>query len=168
LVIAGLAAAGRPLPGVFTYQNFGKSRNKGFELGVTSPVNDYFDVFANYSWQSDPEVDESGPDAIPISELNFPPNHRFNIGGAFNYGMFLGNLSVSYASEAFWQDVLGAGFQGTTDAYTLVNAGVGVKWFGDRLTTTLKMMNIGNDDIQQHIFGDITKRQIVGELRVQF
>ena len=135
---------------------------------MTSPVNDHFDVFANYSWQSDPEVDESGPDAIPISELNFPPNHRFNIGGAFNYGIFLGNLSVSYSSDAFWQDVLGAGYQGTTDAYTLVNAGFGVKWFGDRLTTTLKMMNIGNDDVQQHIFGDITKRQIVGELRVQF
>ena len=163
-----LASRGFPLPGRFTYQNFGKSRNKGFELGVTTPVNQYFDVFANYSWQSDPEVDETGADAVPVSELNFPPNNRFNIGGAFNYGIFLGNLSVSYSSDAFWQDVLGPGFQGTTEAYTLVNAGFGVKWFGDRLTTTLKMMNIGNEDVQQHVFGDIVKRQIVGELRVQF
>jgi outer membrane receptor protein involved in Fe transport len=168
LVIAGLAAAGRPLPGVFTYQNFGKSRNHGVEFGVTSPINSYLDVFVNYSWQSDPEVDEGGADAIPITELNFPPNHRFNIGGAFNYGRFLGNLSVNYSSSAFWQDVLGIGFQGTTDAYTLVNGGVGVKWLGGRFTTTLKMMNIGNQEIQQHVFGDITKRQIAGELRVQF
>jgi iron complex outermembrane receptor protein len=157
-----------PLPGLFTYENFGKSRNKGFELGVTSPVNNYLDVFANYSWQSDPEVDESGPDAVPQSELNFPPNHRFNIGGAVNFGRFVGNLSVNYTAEAFWQDVLAAGYQGTTDSYTLINGGFGVKWFGDRLTTTVKMMNIGNDDVQQHVFGDIIKRQIVGELRVEF
>jgi iron complex outermembrane receptor protein len=167
-IITALAAAGRPLPGRFTYANFGKSRNQGFELGVTSPVNDYFDVFANYSWQSDPDVDESGEDAIDISELNFPPAHRFNIGGAFTYGRFLGNLSVSYTSDAFWQDVLGDGFQGTTEAYTLVNAGFGAKWLADRVTTTLKILNLGNDDAQQHIFGDITKRQIVGEVRVQF
>jgi iron complex outermembrane receptor protein len=168
LVIAGLGAQGIFLPGRFTYQNFGKSRNQGFELGVTTPVNNHLDVFANYSWQGEPDVDESGENTIDASELNIPPAHRFNAGGAFTYGRFLGNLSVSYTDGAFWQDVLGDGFQGTTDSYTLVNAGFGMKWAGDRVTTTLKIVNLGNDDVQQHIFGDITKRQIVGEFRVQF
>ena len=168
IVIALLAQQGIVLPGRFTYQNFGKSRNNGFELGVQAPVNSYLDVFANYSWQSDPDVDESGPDAIPASELNLPPTHRFNIGGAFSYGRFLGSLSIAYSDDAFWQDVLGPGFQGTTDAYTLVNAGFGVKWADDRVTTSLKFVNLTNEDIQQHVFGDILKRQIVGEVRVNF
>ncbi len=168
IVIAVLAQRGIVLPGRFTYQNFGKSRNNGIELGVQAPVNQHLDLFANYSWQSDPEVDESGPDSVPASELNLPPTHRFNLGGAFNYGRFLGSLSVSYSDDAFWQDVLGPGFQGTTDAYTLVNAGFGVKWANDRVTTSLKIVNLTNEDIQQHVFGDIVKRQIVGEFRINF
>ena len=53
--------------------------------------------------------------------------------------------------------------------YTLVNGGFGVKWGAqDRLVTTIKVTNLANQDIQQHVFGDITKRQIVGEMRVQF
>ena len=167
-VIAVLAQRGIVLPGRFTYQNFGKSRNNGIELGVQAPVNQHLDLFANYSWQSDPDVDESGPDSVPASELNLPPTHRFNLGGAFNYGRFLGSLSVSYSDDAFWQDVLGPGFQGTTDAYALVNAGFGVKWANDRVTTSLKIVNLTNDDIQQHVFGDILKRSIVGEVRFQF
>jgi hypothetical protein len=30
------------------------------------------------------------------------------------------------------------------------------------------MNNIGNEEVQQHIFGDIIRRQIVGEARVTF
>jgi iron complex outermembrane receptor protein len=160
--------AGITLPSRATYQNFGKYSTHGFELGVQSQVNPYVDVFANYSWQSDPDVDESEPNAVPPGELNLPPSNRFSAGGAFTYGRFLGNLSVTFTDEAFWQDVLGPGFQGTTDSYTLVNAGFGVKWAGDRITTSLKMINLGNVDAQQHVFGDITKRQFVGEVRFQF
>jgi len=43
-----------------------------------------------------------------------------------------------------------------------------VKWFADRIVTSLKMTNIGNEQVQQHIFGDIVKRQIVGEARFTF
>ena len=40
-------------------------------------------------------------------------------------------------------------------------------WLQGRVTTMVKVTNLFNEDIQQHIFGDILKRQIVGELRVQ-
>ena len=80
----------------------------------------------------------------------------------------MANLSVSYSDSAFWQDVLDATYAGTTEAYTLVNASFGVKWMGDRLTTTVKAVNLGNDDVQQHAFGDLIGRQIIGELRVNF
>jgi hypothetical protein len=46
---------------------------------------------------------------------------------------------VTYQGEAFWQDVLDARFHGITEAHTLVNAGFGIRWAADRLTTSLKM-----------------------------
>jgi hypothetical protein len=153
----------RSFPGLFTYENFGKTTQKGMELGVESAVNRYLNVFGNYSYQAKPE-----PHGFDISELNLPPKNRFNAGFGFTYSRFLGNLSVSYSDSAFWQDVLDDRYHGTTDAYTLVNGGFGVKWAGNHLTTSVKAVNLGNADVQQHVFGDILKRQFVGEVRIQF
>lgn len=151
---------GRSLTGRLTYMNFGKSVQQGLELGFNSMVNDQFDVFGNYSWQAEPD-----PEDFDISELNIPAKHRFNAGVAWTNARFLANLSVSYSDEAFWQDVLTDPYHGTTEAYTLVNAGFGYRW-NDRFTTSIKAINLGNDDVQQHVFGDITKRQVIGELRI--
>ena len=156
------AVPGASLTGRFTYMNFGKSTQQGVELGANSQVNDEIDLFANYSWQGKPD-----PKDFDISELNIPAKHRFNAGVAWTPGRFLTNLSVSYSDEAFWQDVLTDRYHGTTDAYTLVNAGVGYRW-NDQFTTSVKALNLGNDDVQQHVFGDVTKRQIMAELRVNF
>ena len=127
-------------------------------------MNRHVNVFANYSWQGTPM-----PKASTSAELNLPAKNRFNVGASFDYGRFLGDLSVTYTDSAFWQDVLDDPYHGTTEAYTLVNGGFGVKW-GDRTA----------DDVGQ---GDRTwptrtssstcsatslKRQVVGELRVQF
>ena len=59
-------------------------------------------------------------------------------------------------------------YAGFTDPYTMVNGAVGVRWLNERLVTSLKVNNLGNQQVQQHIFGDIIKRQIVGEARVTF
>jgi iron complex outermembrane receptor protein len=154
---------GASFPARFTYLNFGRVTQKGFELGVDSALNRYVNLFANYSWQGEPE-----PDGFDLSELNIPPENRFNLGVALDYQRFLGNVSVNYSSDAFWQDVLDARFHGTTDSYTLVNAGFGVRWNNDQVTTSVKLINLGNQDVQQHVFGDILKRQIIGEVRVGF
>jgi hypothetical protein len=154
---------GASLPGRFTYLNFGKSTQRGLELGVNSTLNQFFDVFGNYSWQAEPD-----PKDFPLSELNLPATHRFNAGVSAAYSRFLGNLSLTYSDRAYWQDVLSAPYAGTTDAYTLVNASFGIKWMGDRFTTTVKATNLANDDVQQHAFGDIVKRQVMAELRVNF
>jgi hypothetical protein len=50
----------------------------------------------------------------------------------------------------------------------LVNAGVGLRWRGGRLVTSIKATNLLDQEIQQHVFGDVMKRQVVGELRSQF
>ena len=155
-----LATQGAGFPALFTYQNFGKLTQKGIELGVDSTVNRYLSLYANYSYQAEPE-----PEGYPLTELNIPAENRFNAGFAVNYNRFLGNLAVTYTDSAFWQDVLDARYSGTTEAYTLVNAGFGVKW-SDRFTTSIKAINIANEDVQQHVFGDVMKRQFVAELRV--
>jgi iron complex outermembrane receptor protein len=163
IVIAGLAQANIFLPSQFTYLNFGKSTSQGLELGVNAYLNNYASVFANYSYQTDPD-----PKDFPLSELNLPPNNRFNIGASFTYDKFLGNLSVTYTDEAFWQDVLNDPYHGTTKPYTLVNAGIGFRWLDDKVTTSLKFVNLVNSSVQQHVFGDITKLQMVGEIKVFF
>ena len=151
------------LPSLFSYQNLGTVHDKGIELGVDGVVNRYLNVNVNYSYQADPDVEGFDP-----SETNFPANNRFNAGFNFNYGRYLGNFMVSYTGDAYWQDVLDQRFAGSTDAFTLVNLGFGVKWMQDRLVTSLKITNLANSEVQQHIFGDILKRQVIGELRYGF
>jgi outer membrane receptor protein involved in Fe transport len=155
-----------PDPGVpseFTYQNLGTYKDKGFEIGVDAVVNRYVNGFINYSYQADPVVEDFDP-----SEINHPANNRFNVGFNFNYQRYLGNLTVSYTDEAYWQDVLDARYAGTTDPFTLVNFAFGLKWMNDRLVTSAKVMNLLNQEVQQHVFGDIMKRQVVGEVRFTF
>jgi len=151
------------LPSLFTYQNLGTVHDKGIELGVDAVVNRYLSVFTNYSYQADPDVEGFDP-----SEINFPANNKFNIGFNGNYERYFGNLSVNYTDSAYWQDVLDQRYAGTTDAFTLVNLGLGVKWSQDRLVTSLKINNLLNSEVQQHIFGDIIKRQVIGEVRYSF
>ena len=150
------------LPSAFSYRNLGVNRNRGFELGLDGAVNRALNVFANYSYQAlpDPEFD--------ISEVNLPPTNRFNTGFNFNSGRFLGNMSVSYVDDAFFQDVLDSRFHGPTEAYTQVNGALGLRWMDGKITTTIKAINLANDEIQSHVFGDIVKRQVMGEVRVQF
>ena len=69
------------------------------------------------------------PTDFDVSELNLPAENRFNVGVSFNYQRVLGErLASTTPDDAFWQDVLDARYHGTTEAYTLVNGGFGVRW----------------------------------------
>jgi len=164
-VVLGLLPV--PLPAQFTYLNFGKVKDKGIELGFDTPLNRYVNIFSNYSYQWKP-VAEGLPPGTSINDINWPAKNRFNAGFDFNYSHFLGNLSVNFTDDAYWQDVLDIRYAGTTNDFTLVNGTFGVRWLGDRITTSVKVVNLGNQQVQQHIFGDILKRQIVGEARFGF
>jgi len=150
------------LPSEFSYRNLGSVKNKGFELGIDGAVNQALNLFANYSYQAKPDPD------FALSEVNLPPQNRFNAGMSFSEGRFLGNLSVSYVDDALWQDVLDSRFTGPTEAYTQINGAFGMKFAQDKITATIKGINLTNQDIQSHVFGDILKRQIMGELRFAF
>ena len=155
------------LPSSFTYLNLGKIHDKGIELGVDAAVNRYVNVFTNYSYEWKPTIADF-PAGTGINDINWPAKNRFNAGFDFSYSRFLGNLSVNYTDKAYWQDVLDARFAGFTDAFTLVNGAFGVRWFGGKVVTSLKGTNLANQDVMQHIFGDVLKRQVLGEVRVNF
>ena len=150
------------LPSEFSYRNLGTNRNKGFELGIDGAVNQAVNVFANYSYQATPDPD------FDLSEVNIPPKNRYNVGLNYSEGRYLGNIAVSFVDDAFFQDVLDARFHGPTKSYTQVNGAIGIRWADNKVTTTLKVINLTNEDIQSHVFGDVMKRQVIGELRFQF
>ena len=154
-------------PSSYTYLNLGTVKDKGIELGADTAVNRFVNVFANYSYQWKPEIEEF-PAGVTINDVNWPAKNRFNAGFNFSYQRYLGNMSINYTDEAYWQDVLDVRFAGTTDAFTLVNGAFGVRWLGERVVTSVKVTNIGDQEVQQHIFGDILRRQIAGEVRVGF
>ena len=157
-------------PGVltsrFTYVNLGSIKDKGLELGVDAVVTSAVSVFTNYSFQAKPVV--AFPAPFSINDVNWPAKNRLNMGVNVNTSRYLGSLSVNVTDSAYWQDVLDARFAGTTDSFTLVNGTAGVKWLGDRVVTSVKATNLANQEVMQHIFGDVLKRSVVGELRVSF
>ena len=48
----------------------------------------------------------------------------------------------------------------------MLNGTIGLKWAGQGVVTSLKMTNLANQKVMQHIFGDVLKRQIGSEVRV--
>src|SRR5262249_20039818 len=155
-----------------TYLNLGPIRNEGFEASISHDFvsSQYTNVsaFANYSYQKEPKVLDADPDQIPYptAEVAPPPKNRFNAGVNFSTRRFLGSASVNYSDKAFWNDVLNEPYWGFTDSYTMVNASFGVKWADGKITTSVKAVNLFNETIQQHIFGDILKRSLVAEVRI--
>ena len=184
-LIAGNAfGPGLGLPSGYSYLNSsnlagctggtdcGKVRTQGLELGLDVAVTNSVNAFVNYSWQSNPSL-KSGDIPDPretggSSEYNFPPNNRFNAGFNVSYGRYFGDFALSYQGEAYWQDVLDARYAGTTDPFTLLNGSFGVRWAGGRLITSIKGTNLANQEVMQHVFGDMIKRSIAGEVKVTF
>lgn len=159
-VLDRLAAEGRGLPSRFTYLNFDRITDRGLELSGDVRVTAATSAFANYTWQADPE-----PRGFDISELNLPPTHRFNAGVSIARGRYFGTLRGSFVDAAFWQD---AGYPGRTDAYTLVEGGFGMHSSDRMMTVGVRGTNLLNKAVQQHVFGDVIKRTVIGEVRFQF
>ena len=160
-----MALAGVTLPRTaYTYVNLGPTQTVGAELWVDHRFSRSMSTWFNYSWQDDPEILPSDNPNLP-TELSLPPTHRVNVGASLDGSRFLGNLSVSAATAALWSDVLTPEYHGYSDGYAMVNGTFGVKWNGGAITTLLKVTNLFNQSIQQHVFGDILRRTVVGEVR---
>jgi outer membrane receptor protein involved in Fe transport len=166
-ILAVMAQRGIFLPRTaFTYLNLGPLRQKGVELSLDQRINRDVTAFANYSWQGQPSILDS-PTPYPTQELSYPPTNRFNAGFNFDGARMLGSASVNYSDKSFWSDVLTSPYFGYSDAYTMVNGSVGVKWAKGKVTGLIKVTNLLNQDIQQHVFGDILKRSVSFEVRIR-
>ncbi len=159
------------IPALFSYRNIGEIVNQGVELGLNSRFNDQWSWFLNYSWQDDPDVtgipQATLASGAMVDEINQPPNSRANGGFAFNAERWYVNGNVNYQDDAFWTDVLNSSFWGPTDSFTTVNTSVGVR-FGDTTTLSVSAYNLFDEDVQQHIFGDLISRRVVGQLLFRF
>ena len=164
-VLSFLSLAGAALPRTaLTYVNLGPTRQLGTEFWVDQRISRSASAWFNYSWQGDPEVLEADS-PFPPTELTLPPTHRINVGVSLDGSRFLGSASVSAATAAFWSDVLTPEYHGYSNGYSMVNGSFGVKWSGGAVTTLVKVTNLFNESIQQHIFGDILRRTVTAEVR---
>jgi hypothetical protein len=89
-----------------------------------------------------------------------------NAGLSYSSPRLFWSASMNHTSDAFWQDVLDSRYHGPTEAHTTFNASVGTRWSNGRYQFTLKSVNLTNRQVLHHVFSDVQRRQVVGELRV--
>ncbi len=157
--------AGVQLPAAFSYVNRVSVRNSGIELGLTGRRGD-IGGFVNYSWQMEPVVEGFGEE--DADEISIPAAHRINAGVDAEFGAVDVGLSLNYTDRAYWTDVLTAEYYGWTEAFTMVNATLAVNLMEGRFQPSVRMINLLNQEIQNHVFGDVLRRQIIGGLRYRF
>lgn len=163
----GQVQASAHFPREYTYKNLGQEKNKGIELGIDGRLTRSVTGFVNYSFQADPIPEFPGlTDAQARAEINLPAKNRYNVGITCMTPHGFGSLTVTHTDKAFWQDVLDDRFHGETAGYTMVSLTLGTKWGDGKYTGALKMTNLNNQQVLQHIFGDIIRRQIVAELKI--
>jgi hypothetical protein len=100
--------------------------------------------------------------------VNTPPEHRFNVGFGYDTPQFFGNASAAYQDKAFWTDVGDSRMWGPTDAFTMVNAKVGVRFPRQGLVISVSALNLLDATVQQHVWGDFIDRRIIGEVSYRF
>lgn len=156
------SAAGHGLGAEFSYRNFDRITYRGAELSVEAQRAG-LTAFANYTWQGDPTLKEIDP-----SEINLPPTHRVNAGITLTRPRYYGSISASFQDEAFWQDVLDARFAGWTKPIASINASIGVAATDGTMRVGVRATNLLNSSTQEHIFGDLIRRSVTGEVRLTF
>ena len=160
--VLGQLNDGKGLPATSTYLNFNRTSDRGLELSADHHVTAGISAFVNYTWQADPTAV-----GFDVQELNLPPTHRVNAGVGVTHGRYFGSLSGSFVDDQFWQDVY-AGYQGPTNAYTLIDGSFGVHSTDGGITVAVRGTNLLNRPVQQHVFGDVIRRAVTGEVRVEF
>jgi iron complex outermembrane receptor protein len=158
------------LPSLFSYRNIGETIDQGAEFSLNYRSGSPFSWFANYSYQKDPEftfTGLSGPAlAAQLASQNKPPKSRWNVGMAYDPGRWFVNANVNHQDDAYWADVLNV--IGVTEAFTNVNASVGMRLMDERMTISVIGSNLTDEKVQQHIFGDIITQKITGQISLRF
>lgn len=149
------------LPESFTYRNLGQTTFQGVEAFLQYVASPRWSGYANYTYTDDPEVKDINRD-----EIGTPSKHRCNVGLGYDDRKIFASGNLNYVGEAFWVDVLDSRFWGPTKAFTQVNLAAGVRLMNDRVTLSVLATNVFDARAQQHVFGDIISRRVLGELRL--
>ena len=158
VVGGGLAGV---VPSNFSYRNIGKTTDQGVEISFQQRVGGSWSWFLNGSWQDRPAFE-----GVSSEDQNIPPEWRGNLGLSWDNGRFFWNTNVNYQDRAFWADVLTV--RGWTDAFTQVNTALGVRLLDESLTLQVIGANVFDEEVQQHIFGDIISRKVTAQLGLRF
>ncbi len=150
-------------PASFSFRNIGKIVDEGFEASLRVRPTPACSLFVTYSIQEPPDAE-----GISEAELNTPPRVRINVGTSYSGAKYFISGNVNYVDDAFWTDVLDSRFWGPTDDYFQVNLGVGMRFADELVTLSLNAQNLLDEDIQQHVFGDIISRKVSAEVRFRF
>ena len=149
------------VPSNYSYRNIGETIDRGVELSVQQRRGAW-SWFFNTSWQDEPEFSGIGLS----DDQNLPPEWRANLGLGIDPGPWFVNVNATYQDEAYWGDVLFA--RGYTDSFTMLNTALGVRLFDERMTLQVIGSNVTDEEVQQHIFGDLIGRKVTGQLGFSF
>jgi outer membrane receptor protein involved in Fe transport len=149
----------------YSYLNVGTVRNQGIELSADARVRGGWSVRGAYAYQSEPRVTPDDP-SVPLF-VNRPPRHTASLSAERRAERWFASASVSYSDRAFWADVLDPRFWGYSESYELVSGAFG---YSVRPSTQLVLSgtNLFDQEIQQHVFGDVIGRKVSFELRQRF
>ncbi len=149
------------LPFRITWDNTYNTIAKGTEIAVDIPVTPWWQLTANYTFQS---VEEKRID----HDYKGSPRHKINIGSRFTFsGGWEFDVRAHFVDETKWS---GLGMRDETDDYLRVDARIAKKMLGDRLVLALVGQNltdrlhpetidvIGRYEAERLIYGQITLR----------
>ena len=160
------------LPSSFTYRNIGEIVDEGVEISLNARPSASFSWFLNYSYQAEPETtgidQETLPSGVVRDPINTPPQNRVNAGISISKERFFFSANANYQDEAFWTDVLDSRFWGPTDSFTQVNIGGGLRFGGDQTTLSVNVQNVFDEDVLQHVFGDLLEQKITAQVLFRF
>jgi outer membrane receptor protein involved in Fe transport len=134
-------------------------------LSADARVRGGWSVRGAYAYQSEPRVTPDDP-SVPLF-VNRPPRHTASLSAERRAERWFASASVSYSDRAFWADVLDPRFWGYSESYELVSGAFG---YSVRPSTQLVLSgtNLFDQEIQQHVFGDVIGRKVSFELRQRF
>lgn len=160
------------IPSQFVYANVGQVTYKGVEVSAEVRATREMSLFANYSWQDVPDIEDFSPAPLPNGSarpaINVPPRTRVNAGVLWDDDRFFANGSLSFQEEAFWTDISDPRNWGPTDRFTMVNAGLGVRLDGGRIVWSVAAQNLFDTDAQQHVWGDVIGRKVTSQVVFRF
>jgi outer membrane receptor protein involved in Fe transport len=154
----------RTLPKLFTYRNVGKTLDQGIELSVNTAWRPGFSTIASYAFQDGTKATKDDP-TEPLN-LNIPSKHQVSLMAIVVGHRWRGQASLSYTDDAYWTDVLDQRFWGWTKDFVLLGGSVGREneHFGFKVSAT----NLLDQDVQQHVFGDVVGRVVSAEVKYRF